>query len=192
MLPLLADYLLPRGKGKLIITNLSTTALLEEIAAGHSATVVRVPVGRQAAMDALATYRPEQVAVAGEGTGAVMMPRFRFIYDGIATMFGILSMMAEKRQKLSELVASYPRFFIAKGQLPLVSRRIPTLLAELQRRYRDGRANSADGLRVDWPDHWFHVRVSQTEPIVRIICEQRDRPPAALFDNLMDLVRNLG
>lgn len=192
MLPLLADYLLPRGKGKLIITNLSTTALLEEIAGRHSATVVRVPVGRQAAMDALATYRPEQVAVAGEGTGAVMMPRFRFIYDGIATMFGILSMMAENRQKLSELVASYPQYFIAKGQLPLVSRRIPTLLAELQRRYRDGRANNTDGLRVDWPDHWFHVRVSQTEPIVRIICEQRNSPPAALFGDLMDLVRNLG
>lgn len=192
MLPLLADYLLPRGRGKLIITNLSTTALLEDIARKHDGTVVRVAVGRQAAMDALATYRPEQIAVAGEGTGAVMMPRFRFIYDGIATMLGVLSMMAGNGQKLSELVASYPKYFIAKGQLPLASRRIPALLTELQRRYRDGRANTVDGLRVDWPDHWFHVRVSQTEPVVRVICEQRDQPPSALFENLMDVVRNLG
>jgi phosphomannomutase len=76
MLPLLADYLLPRGSGKLIVTNLSTTALLEDIAQQSGGKVVRVPVGRQAAMDALATYPPEQIAIAGEGTGAVMMPRF--------------------------------------------------------------------------------------------------------------------
>src|SRR5439155_19093076 len=86
MLPLLADYLLPRGPGKLVITNLSTTALLEEIAARHGGKVIRVPVGRQAAIDALNSYRPEQIALAGEGTGAVMMPQFRFVYDGIASM----------------------------------------------------------------------------------------------------------
>src|ERR1039458_5749430 len=71
VLPLLADYLLPRAPGKLIIANISSTALLEEIAARHGGKVVRVPVGRQAAIDALSTYRPEQIALAGEGTGAV-------------------------------------------------------------------------------------------------------------------------
>ena len=86
VLPLLADYLLPRGPGKRVITNLSTTALLEDIAARHGGKVVRVPVGRQAAIDALSSYRPEQIALAGEGTGAVMMPHFRFVYDGIASM----------------------------------------------------------------------------------------------------------
>jgi len=192
MLPLLADYLLPRGPGDLIITNLSTTALLEEIARKHGGKLIRVPVGRQAAMDALATYRPEQIAIAGEGTGAVMMPRFRFIYDGIASMFGILSMMLERGRKLSEILAGYPTYCILKGQLPLLSQRIPALFKELQRRYSDGRINTADGLRADWPDHWFHVRVSQTEPVVRVICEQRDHPPTALFDALMDQVRNLG
>ena len=192
MLPLLADYLLPRGPGELIITNLSTTALLEEVARKHGGKLIRVPVGRQAAMDALATYRPEQIAIAGEGTGAVMMPRFRFIYDGIASMLGILSMMAERGQKLTEILAGYPLYCILKGQRPLLSQRIPALFKELQRRYSDGSINTTDGLRVDWPDHWFHVRVSQTEPIVRVICEQRNHPPAALFDALMDQVRNLG
>ena len=192
MLPLLADYLLPRGSGDLIITNLSTTALLDEIAQKHSGKLIRVPVGRQAAMDALATYRPEQIAIAGEGTGAVMMPRFRFIYDGIASMLGILSMMAERGQSLSEMLAAYPLYCILKGQLPLVSQRIPTLFKELQHHYSAGQINSADGLRVDWPGRWFHVRVSQTEPVVRVICEQRGSPPTALFDALMDQVRNLG
>jgi len=190
VLPLLADFLLPRGPGKRVITNLSTTALLEEIAAKHGGKVVRVPVGRQAAIDALSSYRPEQIALAGEGTGAVMMPQFRFVYDGIASMLAILSMMRERRCKLSEILAGYPKYSILKGQLPLVTQRIPALLAELRERYPDGCANVADGLRMDWPDHWFHVRVSQTEPVVRVICERRGDPPAELYEALISEVRS--
>jgi phosphomannomutase len=190
VLPILADYLLPRGAGKLVITNLSTTALLEEIASRHGGKVVRVPVGRQAAIDALSSYRPEQIAVAGEGTGAVMMPQFRFVYDGIASMLAILSMMRERGQRLSEIVHGYPRYSILKGQEPLVSQRIPALLMKLRERYHTGKANVEDGLRVDWPGLWFHVRVSQTEPAVRIICEQRGEPPRELFDALLEQVRS--
>ncbi len=190
VLPLLADYLLPRGTGKLIITNLSTTALLEEIAARHGGKVVRVPVGRQAAMDALSSYRPEQIAIAGEGTGAVMMPRFRFVYDGIASMLGVLSMMRERGRKLSEIVAGYPRYSMLKGEVPLVTQRIPALLTELRARNAGARLNLLDGLRADWPDRWFHVRVSQTEPVVRVIAEQRGRAPVELFEALMEKVRS--
>ncbi len=190
ILPLLADYFLPRHSGKLVITNLSTTALLEEVASKHGGTVLRVPVGRQAAIDAIAAHRPEQVALAGEGTGAVMLPQFRFVYDGIASMLALLSMLLERGQTLSRIVESYPRFRILKGQVPLVTKRIPALLNALREQYADGRANTLDGLRVDWPDHWLHVRVSQTEPIIRVICEARGAAPVALFNGLMETVRS--
>ena len=121
-----------------------------------------------------------------------MMPRFRFIYDGIASMLAILSMMAERKQKLSEIVAGYPRYSILKGEVPLVSQRIPALLTELRARYPEGRVSLIDGLRVDFPGRWFHVRVSQTEPLVRIICEQRGDPPRALYDELLEQVRSIG
>lgn len=190
VLPLLADYLLPRGPGKLVITNLSTTALLDEIAARHGGKVIRVPVGRQATIDALSSYRPEQIAVAGEGTGAVMMPRFRFVYDGIASMLAILSMMLDRGQTLSEIVGGYPKYAILKGEVPLDTGQIPALLMGLQERYSDGAASVVDGLRIDWPGRWLHVRVSQTEPLVRIICEQRGEAPVALFRALMEQVRS--
>jgi phosphomannomutase len=190
VLPMLADYLLPHGGGTLVITNVSTTALVDEVAAHHGGEVVRVAVGRQAAIDALSTYRAEQIAIAGEGTGATMMPQFRFVYDGIASMLALLSMMRERDAKLSQIVASYSRFSILKGQVPLVTHRIPALLASLRERYADGSASMVDGLRVDWPGHWFHVRVSQTEPIVRIICEQRGDPPRELYGTLTELVRS--
>ena len=191
VLPLLADYLLPKAVGKLVITNLSSTMLLDEIAARHSGKVIRVPVGRQAAIDALSGYRPEQIALAGEGTGAVMMPQFRFVYDGIASMLAILSMMEERRQTLSRILASYPPYSILKGELPISSSRIPALMMDLRNRYASGTVDSTDGLRVSWPDHWFHVRVSQTEPIIRVIVEQRGDAPVELFESLMDQVRSL-
>ena len=64
------------------------------------------------------------------------------------------------------------------------------LLAELRERYPDGRANVADGLRIDWPNRWFHVRVSQTEPVVRVIAEQQGAPPVELMAELLDQVRS--
>jgi len=190
VLPMLADYLLPRGPGKLVITNVSTTALVEEVAARHGGRVVRIPVGRQAAMDALLTYRAEQIAVAGEGTGAVMMPRFRFVYDGIASMLAILSMMLERNEPLSQIVAGYPRYSILKGEVPLSAQRIPALMVSLRDRNAGGRISMSDGIRVDFPGKWFHVRVSQTEPIVRVICEQRGEPPEDLFSGVMEHVRS--
>jgi phosphomannomutase len=147
-------------------------------------------VGRQSAMDALSADRPEQIAIAGEGTGAVMMPRFRFVYDGIASMLAVLSMMAERDAPLSAILAAYPKYSIMKGRHPLVPKRVPALLMELQDNYSDGKVNVTDGLRVEWPDHWFHIRVSQTEPVIRIICEQRGERPVALFESLLDHVRS--
>jgi phosphomannomutase len=190
MLPLLADHQLSRGPGKIVITNLSSSALLEDVAARHGGRVVRVPVGRQAAMDALAAYRPEQIAAAGEGTGAVMMPQFRFIYDGIASMLAVLTMMKERASSLSGLLAGYPRYSILKGEVRLETPRVPELLLDIAASFPDGRADRSDGLRVSWPDRWFHVRVSHTEPIIRVICEQRGDPPQELFDTLMDKVRS--
>ena len=192
VLPLVADERLACEPGKVVITNLSTTALLEEIVAAHEGRLIRVPVGRQAAIDALALVRPEEIAVAGEGTGAVMMPQFRFVYDGIASMFAVLSIMNRRQQPLSEILASFPRYSILKGELPLATHHIPQLMLELEKRYEDGSRNSIDGLRIDWPDRWVHVRVSQTEPIVRVICEQKGDPPDALFEEVMDLVRSFG
>jgi phosphomannomutase len=74
--------------------------------------------------------------------------------------------------------------------VPLDTGQIPALLMGVQARYSDGRATVTDGLRIDWPDRWLHVRVSQTEPLVRIICEQRGEPPLALFRDLMEQVRS--
>ena len=65
-------------------------------------------------------------------------------------------------------------------------------MMDLKTKYADGKVDSTDGVRVSWPGKWFHVRVSQTEPIIRVIAEQLGDPPAELFESLMDQVRSLG
>jgi len=97
-------------------------------------------------------------------------------------------MLHESGRTLSQVLGSYPKYSILKGQVPLVTQRIPALLMRLRERYSNGRVNVLDGLRVDWPGRWFHVRVSQTEPIVRVICEQRGGPPKELFEALLEAV----
>jgi phosphomannomutase len=187
---LLADEFLHRGPGRIVIANVSTTSLLEEVAALHGGRVERVGVGRQSTIDALSGFRPESIALAGEGTGAVMLPQFRFVYDGIASMLGILELVRRRGLSLSRILESFPRYSILKGEVPLETHRIPQMMHDLEQRYPQGKRNTLDGLRIDFGERWFHVRVSQTEPIVRVICEQRGDPPRELFQELMNFVRS--
>ena len=189
ILPLLADYQLARHPGGMVITNLSTTCLLEEVAAEHGGTLLRVPVGRQHAMDALAMYPAEKIAIAGEGTGAVMLPEFRFVYDGIASALALGSMLVERGVSLKQLVDALPQYDMQKVEVPLNSKRIPVLMMALEERYAGASRDTRDGLRVELGEAWFHVRVSSTEPIVRVIAESRRGPVEPLVNELLDMVR---
>ncbi len=190
ILPLLADYQLTRLPGRLVITNLSTTALLEDIAARHGGEVVRVPVGRQHAMDALAIYPTEKGAIAGEGTGAVMLPEFRFIYDGMASLLALASMIRERKTSLRQLLTALPDYDMKKLEVPLNSKKIPALMTRLEERYGNLKKDTRDGLRIEFPGGWFHVRVSNTEPMVRIIVETREKGAAELAKELLDQVKS--
>ena len=96
----------------------------------------------------------------------------------------------QRGQSIGAILDGYPRFTMLKGQAPLESRGVPALLMRLQQEYSDGVANTLDGLRVDWPDQWFHVRVSQTESILRVIAERRSGSPRELFDAVMEICAN--
>lgn len=190
ILPLLAQYQLRRQPGRLLITNLSTTSLLEDIAAKYDSTVIRVPVGRQYAMDALAMYPPERIAIAGEGTGAVMLPEFRFVYDGIASLLALASRICGEGRTLKQILSAMPSYDMCKAEVQLDAKRIPELMAHLEEAWANESRDTRDGLRVELANGWFHVRVSNTEPIVRVIAELRDGSVDDLMAKLLDTVRN--
>lgn len=189
VLALATDRALSRTPGKALLTNLSTTMLLDEVAARHGGRLIRVPVGRSAFTDALNVYGADEIALAGEGTGAVMFPQFRFVYDGIATMLTLLEMRMERDRPFEDLLAEYPVYRMRKEEVPLDRRRIPQMFDALEERFSHGRSNTQDGLRMDFPDGWFHVRVSQTEPLVRIVAERKEQSPDEMFEAVRDIVR---
>ncbi len=190
ILPLLAQYQLKRQPGRMIITNLSTTSLVEVVAERHGGTVLRVPVGRQHAMDALSMYPAEKIAVAGEGTGAVMLPEFRFVYDGIASLLALVGHLKQEKCSLKEMLAGLPRYDMRKIEVALDAKRIPEMMTKLEDEWAAAKLDTQDGLRVDFEDGWFHVRVSNTEPVVRLIVEMRKGSAGQLVSKLLDTVRS--
>jgi phosphomannomutase len=83
----------------------------------------------------------------------------------------VLNLMAETGRKLSELADELPAYTIVKDKYHIERERLPCLFAELPGKWPEAVPNRLDGLRLDWPDRWVHVRPSNTEPIVRVIAE---------------------
>jgi phosphomannomutase len=94
-----------------------------------------------------------------------------YVRDPFIGMAMILDLMAKTGKKLSELVAELPRYAIVKDKYTVSREQLPELYRKLPAAYPDAKPNTIDGLRLDWPDRWVHIRPSNTEPIVRVIAE---------------------
>ena len=141
-------------------------------------------------MDALSMYPAEGIAIAGEGTGAVMLPEFRFVYDGIASLLALASHLKKEKASLKSVLANMPRYDMRKVEVKLEAKRIPELMTHLEDHWSAARLDTQDGLRVDIENGWFHVRVSNTEPVVRVIAEMREGSVESLMASLLDTVRS--
>lgn len=180
-LALAADYVLACGDGdggdRKVVVNTSTSRATEEVAARHGATCERVPVGE---VNVAVRMREIGAVIGGEGNGGVIDPRVHYGRDSLVGIALILEHMARSGRKLSELVAGLPRYCIEKTKVELpraeITRVLARLAAEAGPDLESGRARAdiLDGLRLDWDDHWVHVRPSNTEPVVRIIAEAAD------------------
>lgn len=173
-LALAVKYRLSQQPGPVVI-NMSTSRLVEDIAASFGCVCQRSAVG-----EANVVERMTQVnaVIGGEGNGGVIDPRIVYVRDPFIGMGLILNLMAETGKKLSELVAELPTYHIVKDKYELSPARLPELFGRLEQRWPEARVNREDGLRLDWEDRWLHVRPSNTEPIVRVIAEARSEDEA--------------
>ncbi len=151
-----------------IVINMSTSRVNEDIARQFGVPCHRSAVGEANVVEKM---REVSAVIGGEGNGGVIDPRVGFVRDPFIGMGMILNLMAETRKKLSELVAELPRYHIVKDKYAVDRDRLPRLFAELETKWPEATADGLDGLRLDWPDRWLHVRPSNTEPIVRVIAE---------------------
>jgi phosphomannomutase len=109
-------------------------------------------------------------AIAGEGNGGVILPKINMTRDALVAAALIIQLMSERKQAISEIMGSYPKYFMMKKKLDVSSDRFEKKRGRLIKAFK-GRVVTIDGLKIIAPDHWVHIRASNTEPLVRVICE---------------------
>jgi len=132
--------------------------------------VYRAPVGEANVVDVM---KKRGCVFGGEGNGGVIDPRVVPVRDSLVSMAVVLQLLAESGKRLSELVAEIPRYTMIKRKFDCPPDRVARILQAVRQRFANERLDDADGLRIDWPDGWVHIRGSNTEPIYRVIAEAR-------------------
>jgi len=174
-LALAAKEVLRHRKG-VIVTNLSTSLIVDDIAREAGTRVIRAPVGE---VNVATRMRAENAPVGGEGNGGVILSELHLGRDAPVGAALMLQLLLEEGRPLSKIVASYPHYIIVKDKLDRPSAPLDTVYEALKRAFPDAQVDTQDGLRLMWPDRWVHIRPSGTEPIVRVIAEAPSAEDAA-------------
>ena len=175
-------------QGGPVVINMSTSRVVEDICRRFGSPCERSAVGEANVVEKM---RRASAVIGGEGNGGVIDPRVGFVRDPFIGMALVLNLMAETGRPLGALAGDLPSYTIVKDKYALERDRLPALFAALPRRWPDATTNTLDGLRLDWPDRWVHVRPSNTEPVVRVIAEApRAEDAAGLCAQVGALLRN--
>lgn len=159
-----------------VVINLSTTRAIEDIAAKHGVSVLRTAVGE---INVAKRMKEIGAVIGGEGNGGVILPESHIGRDALVGIGLILQHLAEFGGSLSELKKTMPQYSIVKGKVDLGSIAPDTVLKSLAERFRSSaNVTTIDGLKLDFPSTWVHLRKSNTEPIIRIIAEAPERSEA--------------
>ncbi len=150
-----------------VVTNLSTSLVVDDAAREFGVTVTRAPVGEANVARAL---RDAHAVIGGEGNGGVMLPALHVGRDAPLAAALILELLSRSAKTVGELVAASPRYSIVKAKAPRGATLEP-VYAGLATAFSDAATDRQDGLRLAWESRWLHVRPSGTEPIVRLIAE---------------------
>lgn len=154
-----------------VVVNLSTTRAVDDIAAEYGAQVLRTPVGE---INVAKRMKEVGAIIGGEGSGGVILPELHLGRDAIVGTGLLLQMLAESGGSLSAVKEGLPHYSIVKEKIEL-GNSSPDAALEKMRAAHNGRGsvNTDDGLKIDYPDYWVHLRKSNTEPIIRVIAEAR-------------------
>jgi phosphomannomutase len=171
----LAARLVLRHRRGPLVTNLSTSLVVEDAARAAGVEAVRAPVGE---VNVAVRMRELKAPIGGEGNGGVILPEVHLGRDAPIGAALLLQLLVEEGRPLSTIVASLPRYVIVKDKLPRPNASLDAVYGALRKAFPDASADTQDGLRLAWPDRWVHVRPSGTEPIVRVIAEAPDEAGA--------------
>lgn len=184
-----ADYVLGHTTGS-TVSNLSSSRALADVTRAHGCTYTASAVGE---VNVVAEMKRSGAVIGGEGNGGVIYPAAHYGRDALVGVALFLSLLANSGKTVSELKKSYPPYAIAKNKIQLTPEiDVDAILSAVKQKYASERINDIDGVKIDFPDCWVHLRKSNTEPIIRIYAEaatmeQADRLAADIKEVIASL-----
>lgn len=169
-LVLATDFILNKIEGN-VVTNLSTSALMDYITKKYDCKLYRTKVGEA---NVVSKMKKTSAIIGGEGNGGVIYPEINFTRDALVGAALIVKLLDERNKKISEILATYSRYYMIKKKIKISKERFEKKKENIIKAFK-GRLNFLDGLRITTKDYWLHIRPSKTEPLIRIIGEARSK-----------------
>lgn len=184
-----ADYVLSITPGN-TVSNLSSSRALRDITRAHGCEYNAVAVGE---VNVVAKMKETHAVIGGEGNGGVIYPASHYGRDALVGIALFLTQLAKKKMKVSELKKTYPQYFISKQKVQLTPEiNVDAILAKVKERFSQYDITDIDGVKIDFPDKWVHLRKSNTEPIIRIYSEAHTMQEAeALGGELIRIIHEM-
>ena len=167
-----ADYILSREKGN-TVSNLSSSRALSDVTVAHGGEYSASAVGE---VNVTTKMKEVGAIIGGEGNGGVIYPELHYGRDALVGVALFLTHLAEQGVSMTELRKRYPAYFASKNKIELTPAiDVDKVLATIKGRYAHERVNDIDGVKIDFAEHWVHLRKSNTEPIIRIYTEAKSQ-----------------
>jgi phosphomannomutase len=184
-----ADYILGRTPGN-TASNLSSTRALRDVTEGHGQSYFPAAVGE---VNVVTAMKEHDCVIGGEGNGGIIYPALHYGRDALVGIALFLTHLAENGKKCSELRKHYPDYFISKNKITLPEGIDPDqVLTAFKQAHMEYDINTVDGVKVDRPEGWVHLRKSNTEPIIRLYAEAGSQEAAeALAGEAMQRINEL-
>lgn len=168
-LALVVKFILKRRKGKIVV-NLSTTSAIEDIAYEYKNPVIYTQIGENNVIEKMKEIK---AIFGGEGNGGIIDPEIHYCRDSLIGMAYILQYLAEEKQPISLLNQKLPKYYMIKRKISCFKEKIPLILEKLYEKYKKEKPNTSDGIKTNFKSSWVHVRPSNTESVLRVICEAK-------------------
>ncbi len=184
-----ADYVLSHTPGS-TVSNLSSSRALRDVTRSHGCSYTASAVGE---VNVVTEMKRTGAVIGGEGNGGVIYPELHYGRDALVGVALFLTLMAKSGKKVTELKAGYPPYAIAKSKIELTPEiNVDAILEAVKVKFASEEITDIDGVKIDFPDKWVHLRKSNTEPIIRIYSEAATMEQAeALAQQIKDVINSL-
>lgn len=170
-----ADYILSKTPGD-TVSNLSSSRALRDVTERHGCRYYASAVGE---VNVTTKMREVGAVIGGEGNGGVIYPELHYGRDALVGMALFLTWLTERGLTMTQLRATYPSYFASKNKIQLTPAiDVDKVLREVKERYSNENVNDIDGVKIDFPENWVHLRKSNTEPIIRVYTEAKSMDEA--------------